>query len=108
MRLLLIGAPGAGKGTQARAAASRSSNPTPSNSSPAACSAAPWPCHRVSCFKQVGGYQDSVIEDHLTAMAVYSAVNPVTGNRWSGVYTPDVLAIGEGPTTFTDFFNQQK
>jgi len=64
--------------------------------------------YRVTCFKQVGGYQDSVIEDHLTAMAVYCAVNPVTGNRWSGVYTPDVLAIGEGPTSFTDFFNQQK
>jgi cellulose synthase (UDP-forming) len=24
------------------------------------------------------------------------------------VYTPDVIAVGDGPTSFTDFFNQQK
>ena len=64
--------------------------------------------YRVSCWEQIGGYQDSIIEDHLTAMAVYTSHNPSTGNRWRGVYTPDVLAIGEGPTSFIDFFNQQK
>ena len=40
-------------------------------------------------------------------MAVYGAVNPATGNRWRGVYTPDILAVDEGPTTFTDWFAQQ-
>jgi cellulose synthase/poly-beta-1,6-N-acetylglucosamine synthase-like glycosyltransferase len=64
--------------------------------------------YRATCWNQIGGYQDSIIEDHLTAMAVYTARNPDTGNRWRGVYTPDVLAVGEGPTSFTDFFNQQK
>jgi hypothetical protein len=31
-----------------------------------------------------------------------------TGNKWKGVYTPDVVAIGEGPTSWADYFNQQK
>jgi cellulose synthase (UDP-forming) len=64
--------------------------------------------YRVEAFKQIGGYQDSIIEDHLTSMIIYTKDNPQTGNRWKGVYTPDILAIGEGPTSFTDFFNQQK
>jgi cellulose synthase/poly-beta-1,6-N-acetylglucosamine synthase-like glycosyltransferase len=64
--------------------------------------------YRPSAFAGIGGYQDSIIEDHLTAMAVYAGTNPDTGNRWRGVYTPDILAIGEGPTSFTDYFNQQK
>ena len=63
--------------------------------------------YRTKCWQQIGGYQDAIIEDHLTAMAVYGAVNPATGNRWRGVYTPDILAVGEGPTTFTDWFAQQ-
>jgi cellulose synthase (UDP-forming) len=64
--------------------------------------------YRVRCWDQIDGYQDSIIEDHLTAMRVYTAHNQDTGNRWRGVYTPDVIAVGEGPTSFTDFFNQQK
>lgn len=64
--------------------------------------------YRTSAFKQIGGYQDSIIEDHLTSMVIYSASNPITGNQWKGVYTPDILAVGEGPTSFTDYFNQQK
>ena len=64
--------------------------------------------YRPAAFEQVGGYQDSIIEDHLTAMAVYAATNPETENPWRGVYTPDIVAIGEGPTSFTDYFNQQK
>ena len=41
-------------------------------------------------------------------MRVHAHVNPATGNRWKGVYTPDVVAVGEGPTSWTDYFNQQK
>jgi cellulose synthase (UDP-forming) len=41
-------------------------------------------------------------------MYVQAASNPATGNRWRGVYTPDVLAVGEGPTSWEDYFNQQK
>lgn len=64
--------------------------------------------YRVSTWNQIGGYQDSIIEDHLTSITVHGTDNPLTGNRWKGVYTPDILAIGEGPTSWTDYFNQQK
>jgi cellulose synthase/poly-beta-1,6-N-acetylglucosamine synthase-like glycosyltransferase len=54
-----------------------------------------------------GGLKDSVTEDLATSIAIHSARNPATGRRWRSVYTPDVLAVGEGPTTFTDYFIQQ-
>jgi hypothetical protein len=41
-------------------------------------------------------------------MVVYTAVNEATGGNWKGVYTPDILAVGEGPATYSDFFSQQK
>jgi cellulose synthase (UDP-forming) len=64
--------------------------------------------YRPAAWDQIGGYQDSVTEDHLTGMRVLGTVNPATGRAWRAVYTPDVLAIGEAPTTWTDYFNQQK
>ncbi|WP_326846767.1 glycosyltransferase family 2 protein [Streptomyces kaniharaensis] len=64
--------------------------------------------YRPTAWQQIGGYQDSIIEDHLTSMRIQASVNPGTGHRWKGVYTPDVLAVGEGPTSWTDYFNQQK
>ena len=64
--------------------------------------------YRPAAWQQIGGYQDSIIEDHLTSMRVQSATNPATGNHWRGVYTPDVLAVGEGPSSWQDYFNQQK
>ena len=64
--------------------------------------------YRPAAWRQIGGYQDSIIEDHLTGMRVQATVNPATGRRWKGVYTPDVLAVGEGPTSWADYFNQQK
>lgn len=63
--------------------------------------------YRVSAWKQIGGYADWKVEDHATAMVVLSEINPQTGNRWKGVYTKDILNIGEGPTTFFDWFQQQ-
>jgi cellulose synthase/poly-beta-1,6-N-acetylglucosamine synthase-like glycosyltransferase len=64
--------------------------------------------YRPAAWAQIGGYQDSIIEDHLTGMRIQGTVNPATGRRWKGVYTPDVLAVGEGPTSWMDYFNQQK
>src|SRR5215475_1214312 len=64
--------------------------------------------YRPAAWAQIGGYQDSIIEDHLTGMRVQGTVNPATNSRWKGVYTPDVLAVGEGPTSWMDYFNQQK
>jgi cellulose synthase (UDP-forming) len=64
--------------------------------------------YRPAAFRQIGGYQDCIIEDHLTSMAIYTAVNEETGGNWKGVYTPDIVAVGEGPATYSDFFSQQK
>ncbi len=62
---------------------------------------------RISALRAVGGLQDSITEDMATSLAVHSRRNPETGERWRSVYTPDVLAIGEGPSSWTDYFTQQ-
>jgi cellulose synthase/poly-beta-1,6-N-acetylglucosamine synthase-like glycosyltransferase len=62
---------------------------------------------RIAALRQVGGLRDSITEDLSTSVAIHSRRNPITGRRWRSVYTPDVLAVGEGPSSFTDFFNQQ-
>jgi hypothetical protein len=56
--------------------------------------------YRTAAWRQIGGYQDSLIEDHLTSMTVHGTVNPLTGRKWTGIYTPDVLAVGHGPATW--------
>lgn len=63
--------------------------------------------YRTAAFKQINGYQDCIIEDHLTSMVIYSSKD-ADGRPYKGVYTPDILAVGEGPTSFTDYFNQQQ
>lgn len=62
---------------------------------------------RVEALLQIGGLTDSITEDAATSLAWHAAVNPATGRRWASVYTPDVLAVGEGPTSWTDYFTQQ-
>ncbi len=64
--------------------------------------------YRVSAWQQIGGYQDSVTEDHLTGQRLLGTMRTGSGRRWRGVYTPDVIAIGQGPTSWADYFNQQK
>ncbi len=63
--------------------------------------------YRTTAWRSVGGYQDSIIEDHLTSLRVNTTNNPDTGRPWEGVYTPDILAVGEGPRSWSDYFNQQ-
>lgn len=62
---------------------------------------------RITALKQVGGLYDSITEDMATGFELHRTRNPATGRHWSSVYTPDVLAVGEGPTSWTDFFTQQ-
>lgn len=64
-------------------------------------------CVRVSALKGVGGLYDSITEDMATGIEIHRHRNPVTGRTWRSVYTPDVLAVGEGPSAWTDFFTQQ-
>ena len=62
---------------------------------------------RLSALRQIGGMQDSITEDAATSLVWHSTKNANTGNVFKSVYTPDVLAVGEGPTSWTDYFIQQ-
>ncbi|MFK0167557.1 glycosyltransferase family 2 protein [Streptomyces sp. NPDC090306] len=62
---------------------------------------------RISALRQVGGLYDSITEDMATGFEIHRHRNPATGTHWRSVYTPDVLAVGEGPASWTDFFTQQ-
>ncbi|WP_411977008.1 glycosyltransferase family 2 protein [Streptomyces solicathayae] len=62
---------------------------------------------RVAALKQIGGLYDSITEDMATGFELHRRKNPLTGHFWRSVYTPDVLAVGEGPASWTDFFTQQ-
>ncbi|MBZ6474168.1 glycosyltransferase family 2 protein [Streptomyces griseocarneus] len=64
-------------------------------------------CVRISVLRQIGGLFDSITEDMATGLEIHRRRNPATGRRWKSVYTPDVLAVGEGPSSWTDFFSQQ-
>lgn len=63
--------------------------------------------YRVQAWKELGGFQDSITEDMLTSLQVHTHKNKLTNKYWKSVYTPDVLAVGEGPASWTDFFSQQ-
>jgi hypothetical protein len=62
---------------------------------------------RIAAIKQIGGLCDSITEDMATGFELHRRRNPRTGRHWRSVYTPDVLAVGEGPASWTDFFTQQ-
>ena len=62
---------------------------------------------RIRALKQIGGLYDSITEDMATGFEIHRHQNPATGKKWRSVYTPDVLAVGEGPSAWTDFFTQQ-
>ncbi|MEU1375816.1 cellulose synthase catalytic subunit [Streptomyces triculaminicus] len=62
---------------------------------------------RISALKGIGGLYDSITEDMATGFELHRHRNPGTGRKWRSVYTPDVLAVGEGPSAWTDFFTQQ-
>jgi len=62
---------------------------------------------RISALRSIGGLTDSITEDMATSLTFHTTRNAATGARWKSVYTPDVIAVGEGPTSFTDFFAQQ-
>lgn len=62
---------------------------------------------RISALQKIGGLADSITEDAATSITWHSTTNPETGNKFKSVYTPDVLAVGEGPTSWADYFIQQ-
>lgn len=56
--------------------------------------------YRVKAMKEIGGYAPTIAEDYLTSMYFSS-------NHWKGIYHPEILAQGLGPTNWTDYYNQQ-
>ncbi|WP_232323654.1 glycosyltransferase family 2 protein [Catenuloplanes japonicus] len=62
---------------------------------------------RIAALDSVGGLQDSITEDMATSLRLHGTRNPATQRRWKSVYTPDVLAVGEGPSSWTDYLTQQ-
>lgn len=62
---------------------------------------------RWNVLDQIGGIQPSITEDMATSFAILPRRNPATRRTWKAVYTPDLLAHGEGPGTWGDFFKQQ-
>ncbi|BCJ46990.1 glycosyl transferase [Actinoplanes ianthinogenes] len=63
---------------------------------------------RIEALRSIGGLSDSITEDMATGLALHTSRNPETGRRWKSVYTPDVLSAGEGPTSWSDYFSQQR
>ncbi len=53
------------------------------------------------------GYVDSITEDMATSLRIHATKNEATGRAWRSVYTPDLVAVGEGPSSWNEFFGQQ-
>ncbi|GAA4968452.1 cellulose synthase catalytic subunit [Kineococcus glutinatus] len=62
---------------------------------------------RISALRDIDGLADSITEDAATSLVWHTSRNRRTGRRWKSVYTPDVLAVGEGPANWSDYFTQQ-
>jgi hypothetical protein len=62
---------------------------------------------RSDVLRQIDGIQSSITEDMATSFEVLCRKNPNTGRLWKGVYTPDLLAHGQGPDTWGSFYKQQ-
>ena len=62
---------------------------------------------RMKVIDQIGGFQPCITEDMATGLMIHASRNPQTGVRWKSVYTPDVLAVGEGPDFWGPYFTQQ-
>lgn len=56
--------------------------------------------YSTKAMNDIDGYAPTIVEDHLTGMKFYE-------KGWKGVYVPEILAKGEGPLNWVDYFNQQ-
>ncbi len=55
---------------------------------------------RVAALESIGWYAGHLTEDLLTGMRIHA-------RGWRSVYVAEVLAVGEGPTTWHAYINQQ-
>ena len=56
--------------------------------------------YRVKAMQDIDGYAGTIAEDHLTGMKFHS-------RGWKSVYVDEILAKGNGPLNWVDYFNQQ-
>lgn len=63
--------------------------------------------YRPAALRAAGGYSGHIVEDHLTGLRIYGTRNPQTGRPWKGVYVPEVVSVGEGPSTWSAYLQQQ-
>ena len=63
---------------------------------------------RVTALRQAGGLYDSPAGDLATGMAIHGHRNPATGRKWRSVHTPDVVAVGDGPSSWAGLFRLQQ
>ena len=57
---------------------------------------------RTAAYHDIDGYTTHITEDMLTGMKLYTLKH-----KWKSVYVPEVLLVGEGPTTWVSYFGQQ-
>jgi cellulose synthase (UDP-forming) len=57
---------------------------------------------RTEAYRDIDGYTAHIAEDMLTGMKLYTH-----HRKWTSVYVPEVLLIGEGPSTWESYFGQQ-
>ena len=57
---------------------------------------------RMEAYRDIDGYTAHITEDMLTGMKLYTREK-----KWKSIYVPEALLIGEGPETWTSYFNQQ-
>ena len=62
---------------------------------------------RTQALSQIRGFYPCITEDLATGVAIHASRNEQTGKSWKSVYTPDVVALGEGPNSWAPFFSQQ-
>lgn len=55
---------------------------------------------RVAAFKKTNHYTAHITEDLVSGMKLHA-------DGWKSVYVPFALAVGEGPSTWSAYFNQQ-
>ncbi|MDX3237165.1 glycosyl transferase [Streptomyces sp. ME03-5709C] len=63
---------------------------------------------RVAALRQAGGLYDSPAGDLATGMAIHGHRNPATGRKWRSVHTPDVIAVGDGPSSWAGLLRLQR
>ncbi|WP_431967153.1 glycosyl transferase [Actinacidiphila sp. bgisy160] len=62
---------------------------------------------RVCALRQAGGLYDSAAGDLATGLEIHARRNPATGRKWRSVHTPDVVAAGGEPSSWTGFLDEQ-